>query len=76
MKILNAIVYDKSEYDLKEACDEFVSLYVLPGISEIALIFFNTVGLVKGNKHLMLEESTDKIIILSDCDFEDFNFNN
>ena len=74
MEFLNAIIYKKEEYSLKEACDEFVSLYVLYDIPEVILNNFDSVNFIKENKHLMLEESTDKIIILSDYDFEDFDF--
>lgn len=74
MEYLNALVYDKNEYSLKEVCDEFVMMHVLYDLPELVLNNFDSISFIKDNKYLFLEESESKIIILSEYDFENYDF--
>lgn len=49
-------------------------MYVLCDVSDIILNYFDSKSFIKENKHLILEENESKIIILSNYDFEDFDF--
>lgn len=69
-----ALVYNKNEYSLKEACMDFMEMYVLEDNSDILLEYVDAIGFIKNNKYLLLEEGIDNIIIVSDYDFEDFDF--
>lgn len=69
-----ALIYDKSIYNIEEACREFVEMYVLYDVSESVLDNFNSVNFIEENKFLILEEGVKNIIILSKYDFEDFDF--
>lgn len=69
-----ALVYNKNEYSLKEACMDFMEMYVLEDHSDILLEYVDAIGFIKNNKYLLLEEGIDNIIIVSDYDFEDFDF--
>lgn len=69
-----ALVYNKNEYSLKEACMDFMEMYVLEDNSDVLLEYIDAIGFIKNNKYLLLEEGIDNIIIVSDYDFEDFDF--
>lgn len=69
-----ALVYNKNEHSLKEACMDFMEMYVLEDHSDILLEYVDAIGFIKNNKYLLLEEGIDNIIIVSDYDFEDFDF--
>ena len=69
-----ALVYNKNEPSLKEACMDFMEMYVLEDHSDILLEYVDAIGFIKNNKYLLLEEGIDNIIIVSDYDFEDFDF--
>ena len=69
-----ALVYNKNEYSLKEACMDFMEMYVLEDNSDVSLEYIDVIGFIKNNKYLLLEEGIDNIIIVSDYDFEDFDF--
>lgn len=69
-----ALVYNKNEYSLKEVCMDFMEMYVLEDHSDILLEYVDAIGFIKNNKYLLLEEGIDNIIIVSDYDFEDFDF--
>ena len=69
-----ALVYNKNEYSLKEACMDFMEMYVLEDHSDILLEYVDAIGFIKNNKYLLLEEGIDNIVIVSDYDFEDFDF--
>ena len=69
-----ALVYNKNEYSLKEACMDFMEMYVLEDNSDILLEYVDAIGFIKNNKYLLLEEGIDNIVIVSDYDFEDFDF--
>ena len=69
-----ALVYNKNEYSLKEACMDFMEMYVLEDNSDVLLEYVDAIGFIKNNKYLLLEEGIDNIIIVSDYDFEDFDF--
>ena len=69
-----ALVYNKNEYSLKEVCMDFMGMYVLEDHSDILLEYVDAIGFIKNNKYLLLEEGIDNIIIVSDYDFEDFDF--
>ena len=65
-----ALVYNKNEYSLKEACMEFMEMYVLEDNSDILLEYVDGIGFIKNNKYLLLEEGIDNIIIVSDYDLK------
>ncbi|WP_286233377.1 hypothetical protein [Romboutsia ilealis] len=69
-----ALTYSKSMYNVEEACRDFVERFVFYDMSESILNNFNSVNFVEENNFLILEEGTRNIIILSQYDFEDFNF--
>ena len=69
-----ALVYNKNEYSLKEACMDFMEMYVLEDNSDVLLEYIDAIGFIKNNKYLLLEEGIDNIVIVSDYDFEDFDF--
>lgn len=70
-----ALVYNnKNEYSLKEACMDFMEMYVLENNSDVLLEYIDAIGFIKNNKYLLLEEGIDNIVIVSDYDFEDFDF--
>lgn len=74
MEYLYALIYSKDDYSLEEASKAFVEMYVLCDVSDIILNYFDSKSFIKENKHLILEENESKIIILSNYDFEDFDF--
>ena len=69
-----ALVYNKNEYSLKEACMDFMEMYVLEDNSDVLLEYIDAIGFIKNNKYLLLEEGIDNIVVVSDYDFEDFDF--
>ena len=69
-----ALVYNKNEYSLKEVCMDFMEMYVLEDHSDILLEYVDAIGFIKNNKYLLLEEGIDNIVVVSDYDFEDFDF--
>lgn len=53
---------------------DFMEMYVLEDNSDVLLEYIDAIGFIKNNKYLLLEEGIDNIVIVSDYDFEDFDF--